>query len=34
MTSRTLRRSLLATAVLLATLPGVSMARCVHQVQV
>ena len=28
MTSRTLRRSLLATAVLLATLPGVSMARC------
>ena len=28
MTSRTLRRTLLATAVLLATLPGVSMARC------
>ena len=28
MTQRTLRRTLLATAVLLATLPGVSMARC------
>lgn len=28
MTSRTLRRSLLATAVLLATLPGLSNARC------